>query len=792
MRPHVLLAACVFVAAQTASATGPSFTLAPGSPTLTAIGAGPADILVPATAPAPGVLPPPVVGIPAAALGLVAGDVVTSLNLGTLPSMPRPGLKLYFSVDSGSTGAVFAPPPANVSCEAASSEAKADVFLAQPVGPALAHPNVLALDGNGTAGSSCGSPAAPGLGLLEPSADDVRALSLCSPSSVFTGTSFTAPVYFMLAAGSPTLGIVGCGDNCVLQAGPGPAFVTPTISLTYFLGLVPGDVVDAIDIGGVNLFSLAPGSPSLAACGFSAGDILLSGSNPNDGGCALSLAGTGIGLVAGDNIDAFAFAFDTDGDLVSDPCDNCRTTPNADQTNTDGDTFGDACDSTPGEAVDAKKMLLKGNADPSKRQILVVSRDPGVQFSEGDNPSVNGASVQVFSQTDNFCALLDPGPNWQNTGTKWKFKDPVTKNLAQFGDGKMKVKIKSGITYDIADFPSQQGTVDVQVQFGTGTRYCMRCPGNTKDDATKFLGKDCVTTACGRDYSPCHPTACGTFVGQWTVPGAHGVAVDPSGNVLAATGGNIKKYTNAGTFITQFGSPGTGDGQFGNIGGIAVDASGNVYVTDTGTTFPFPNRVQKFDSSGAFVMKWGVFGTGDGQFDTPKGVAVDASGNVFVVDWGNYRVQKFDATGAFVTKWGSSGNGDGQFVLPFAVAVDGSGNVYVTEEGNVVSGGERVQKFTNSGVFITSWGSPGSGYGQFDFGAGVALDPSGNVYVADYNNQRVQRFDSTGELTAMWGRLTLAFPGVEGWFQQPNGIAVDASGNVFVSDSNRVQKFSCP
>jgi hypothetical protein len=795
MRPHVLLAVFVFLAAQSASAMSPSFTLAPGSPTLTAIGAGPADILVPATVPAPGVLPPPVVGIPAAALGLVPGDVVTSLSYGTLPSNPRPGLKLYFSVDGASTGSAFAPPPANVSCEASSSEAKADVFLAQPVGPPLAHPNVLAVDGNGTAGSSCGTPAAPGLGLLEPSADDLRALSLCSTGSVFTGTSFTAPIYFTLAPGSPTLGTFSCPYSCIFQAGPGPAFVTPSVyTFPYFLGLDPADVIDAIDIGPTTLFSLAPGSPSLAACGFSAADILLSGSAGGGPGCARSLAGTGIGLAASDNLDAFAFAFDIDGDLVPDPCDNCGTTPNADQTNTDGDAFGDACDSSPGEAVDAKKIFIKGNADPAKRQVQVMSKDLDVQFSEGDDPSVSGASVQVFSDIDNFCALLDPGPNWLNTGTKWKFKDPVKKNVALFGDGKLKVKIKSGITYDVADFPVQQGTVHAQVQFGTGTRYCMQCPGNKKDDDKKFLGTDCVTTACGADYSPCHPGACGTFVSKWTPSaGPRGVAVDTSGNVYVAAFRRIEKYTNTGSLITQWGSYGSGDGQFDQISGIAVDASGNVYVTDTYIgTFPNAPRVQKFTSTGTFITKWGSFGGGDGQFYDHKGLAVDPSGNVFVADTGNYRIQKFDATGTFLTKWGSSGNGDGQFVNPVAVAVDGSGNVYVTEEGSIVTGGGRVQKFTNSGVFITSWGSVGSGYGQFDGAYGVAVDTSGNVYVIDRNNHRVERFDSTGKLIAMWGRLSLNFFGVDGWFQTPTGIAVDTSGNVFVTDIIRVQKFSCP
>ena len=91
--------------------------------------------------------------------------------------------------------------------------------------------------------------------------------------------------------------------------------------------------------------------------------------------------------------------------------------------------------------------------------------------------------------------------------------------------------------------------------------------------------------------------------------------------------------------------------------------------------------------------------------------------------------------GTFLTTWGSSGTGDGQFDFPFGVATDGSGNVYVADDGN-----HRIQKFDASGTFLTAWGSDGSGNGQFHFPQGVATDGSGNVYVSDTNNQRIQEF----------------------------------------------------
>src|SRR5919106_1489484 len=89
-----------------------------------------------------------------------------------------------------------------------------------------------------------------------------------------------------------------------------------------------------------------------------------------------------------------------------------------------------------------------------------------------------------------------------------------------------------------------------------------------------------------------------------------------------------------------------------------------------------------------FVLKWGTLGSGDGQFDNPNGIAVDSIGNVYVADAANRRIQKFDSNGNFLLKWGTSGGGDGQFRAPIGVVAAAFGNVYVTEQV-----GHRVQKF---------------------------------------------------------------------------------------------------
>jgi len=104
----------------------------------------------------------------------------------------------------------------------------------------------------------------------------------------------------------------------------------------------------------------------------------------------------------------------------------------------------------------------------------------------------------------------------------------------------------------------------------------------------------------------------------------------------------------------------------------------------------------------------------------------------------------------YLTQWGSYGTGNGQFVAAYGVATDAAGNVYVVE-----TDGHRIQKFTDTGTYLTQWGSYGSGNGQFDDPFGVAVDASGNVYVADHGNHRIQKFGwlLTPTKSTSWGRI---------------------------------------
>jgi sugar lactone lactonase YvrE len=188
-----------------------------------------------------------------------------------------------------------------------------------------------------------------------------------------------------------------------------------------------------------------------------------------------------------------------------------------------------------------------------------------------------------------------------------------------------------------------------------------------------------------------------------------------------------------------------------------------------------------------FILEWGSQGAGDGQFNEPwglvaGGVAVDAMGNVYAANIFN-RIHKFDSDGNLLMEWGSEGSGDGQLFVPHDVAVDKSGNVYVADTGN-----HRIQKFTSEGIYITKWGTPGIGNDQISNPFGVDVGPDGNVYVIETGNSRVHKFTSDGVHITKWG----SFGTGTGRFRSPTGICVDKSGNVYVADTDnhRVQKFT--
>jgi hypothetical protein len=295
-----------------------------------------------------------------------------------------------------------------------------------------------------------------------------------------------------------------------------------------------------------------------------------------------------------------------------------------------------------------------------------------------------------------------------------------------------------------------------------------------------------------------------------------GVAVDPLGNVYVSDRNNhaIRKVTAAGVVTTLAGLPqvgGTADGtgsaaRFSFPESVAVEANGTLYVADT-----VNNTIRRVTAGGTVTTLAGLAqaaGSADGtgstaRFNSPSGVAVDATGTVYVTDRSNYTIRRITAGGAVTTLAGlagafgyDDGTGSGaRFNSPRGVAVDASGILYVTDTND--TNNHRIRTVTASGTVTTlAGGQAGLIFGSTDgtgsaarfYGpTGITVDPTATVYVADTNNHTIRRITPGAVVTTLAG-LAPAFGNADGTagaarFYQPVGVAVDATGTVYVADS---------
>ena len=258
----------------------------------------------------------------------------------------------------------------------------------------------------------------------------------------------------------------------------------------------------------------------------------------------------------------------------------------------------------------------------------------------------------------------------------------------------------------------------------------------------------------------------GSGKGQFNQP--YGVALDSAGNAWVddKENGRIEKFTSSGGFLAEYGSKGSGNDQFAGASAIAIAASsGNVYVADTNNY-----RIEQLNASGAFVR---IFGTeGSGALSKPEGVTTDSLGNVWVSDTGHNRIVEFSPTGAFIQAFGSYGTGNGQFNEPTGIAIS-EGSLFVVDAGN-----DRVEQFSFAGTYMGQFASKGSGPGQLKEPAAIAANvTSGNLYISDYGNKRVEEFSPAGKFLTEWSLW-----GETHELYSPTGIAIGAAGKLYIAD----------
>lgn len=257
----------------------------------------------------------------------------------------------------------------------------------------------------------------------------------------------------------------------------------------------------------------------------------------------------------------------------------------------------------------------------------------------------------------------------------------------------------------------------------------------------------------------------------------------------------VTTLAGAGTKGHLDGSAGTA--KFSSPSGVTTDVQGNVYVTD------FENcSIRKITAAGEVSSLAGkldpgyIDAVGDlAKFYGPNGVAVDAAGNLYACDEGNHCVRRITPAGEVTTYAGSgiAGISDGKageamFHAPSGIAIDKDGNLYVADQGNNV-----IRKITPERVVTTLAGSGEASYAdgtgkaaKFYRPTGVATDASGNIYVADLFNHRIRKITPGGVVTTLAGTGAMGFAngtGTQAKFRYPAGLALDASGNIYVADS---------
>jgi YD repeat-containing protein len=351
--------------------------------------------------------------------------------------------------------------------------------------------------------------------------------------------------------------------------------------------------------------------------------------------------------------------------------------------------------------------------------------------------------------------------------------------------------------------PSEGGPYDLATKVTVGAQIAGKEEAEVRTTTTSYSGQENL------GWKLREPTSVTT--GPSGVKITHTTIYEPTtGDVIETRSpGDLTGESSPPIYNTKFGSAGTGAGQFDVPVGMAVDASGNIWVADS-----INNRIEKFSSTGSFIetLGWGVSngeakyetctsscrvgieGSGNGQFSEPKAIAINPStGNIYIVDSGNDRIQEISSSGTFIRAFGSEGSGTGELSEPQGAAIDSKGYVWVADAGN-----NRIEEFNEEGKSPATFGSAGTGTDEFETPNDITIS-WGNLYVADYANNRIDELSPTGAFIQATGygvldgaskaevctttcRAGIAGSG-NGQFSSPARIATDPnSGDLYVSD----------
>ncbi len=501
--------------------------------------------------------------------------------------------------------------------------------------------------------------------------------------------------------------------------------------------------------------------------------------------------------------------------------------------NTNITSFAQTVNSTINNLVQATTgiSLFAGNMEPGDSLLFspaAVAMDASGTLYVADGSGIfkvasNGTTTILAGRP-----VLNSGSNVGTTDTMVYFEMPSGIALDSAGnvfvtDAGSQVVQKITSSGVVTIFAGQQGAWGYAD--GTGTAARFGAPGGLAIDSNdnlyvadtfndlirKITPAGVVTTIAGA-YRQCSNTDGVGAAARFCEPSA--LAIDAAGSLYVADKGNatIRKITAGGVVSTVAGMPGTygwanGTGvsaTFCAPSGIAIDGSGNLFVSDGQCPLNFANdyAIREVTPDGVVSSFAGTSGGSGGfingpgataSFDGPLGLAFDTSGNLMVADWWNGAIRKVSPAGVvstFVSEHGFPGTSDGTgaaagFFTPAGIAADNSGNLYVADSDN-----DTIRKISRSGVVTTlagavQIGAEADGTGttaNFNFPIGVAVDPNGNVYVTDAVGNSLRVVSPSGVVTTKVDINTELNSSSSAFIHDPTDVALDSAGNIYVVD----------
>jgi YD repeat-containing protein len=428
--------------------------------------------------------------------------------------------------------------------------------------------------------------------------------------------------------------------------------------------------------------------------------------------------------------------------------------------------------SKPGLAMDANDNLWVAN----ENKIEEYSAAGTKLLSVGKAGSGNGEFKEPHGIAVGPANTIWVADSGNNRVQELNEKGEWQKTVGEAGEGKGQFKDPSGIAFGPRGmlWVSDSGNNRIE-KFSSEGHFEDAIGFGVLNGESKY--QECLST--------CKAGLSGSGEGQFSEP--TGVAVDGVGDVWVTDTGNnrLEELTSANHYLQQLGELGEGKGQFRKPDYVAVDANGNLWVSDYEPSHGVEN-IQEFSPSGAFVSEVNSHGSGNGQILSPDGVTLDSKGDMWIADQKNNRLEEFSAPSSYLTKeyhQAVESEGEASLAHPVAIAVGQGGNRWVLNSPAESNAKGILKEYAPSGAFITSYsaakfeGGEATGLKE-PYGLAPGLNP-GSFWIADRGNKRLVEAEMSGTKVTLRREIRGAEGNSGKYFTEPVGVATDSNGHLW-------------